>query len=97
MPPKIWEAGLVALLSCDNAELIAMTEQMLAEADAQRQLRSSELKQIRIAGRGLVYGFARMNIDGHFPHWGVTETEVERMAEAVLDIFIGGIKRMAGT
>ena len=84
-------------LSHDNAELIAMTERMLADAFAQGQLRSSELKQIQIAGRALVYGFARMNIDGHFPRWGVTEAEVERMAEAVLDIFIGGITRMAGT
>ena len=76
---------------------MAMTEQMLAEAAAQGQLRSSELKQIQIAGRALVYGFARMNIDGHFPRWGVTEAEVERMAVAVLGIFIGGIARIAGT
>ena len=74
-----------------------MTEQMLADAFAQGQLRSSGLKQIQIAGRALLYGFARMNIDGHFPRWGVTDADVERMAEAVLDIFIVDITRMAGT
>ncbi|HEX2367589.1 MAG TPA: hypothetical protein VHJ00_21520 [Bradyrhizobium sp.] len=42
---------------------------------------------MQIAGRALVYGFARMNIDGHFPRWGVAKGEVE----AVIDLFIGGI------
>jgi hypothetical protein len=41
--------------------------------------------------RGLVYGFARMNIDGHFPRWGIAETEAERTAESILDLFIDGI------
>jgi AcrR family transcriptional regulator len=86
-----------AALSRDNAELIALTEQMLADAFEKGQLRSGELKQIQIAGRALVYGFARMNIDGHFPRWGVAATEVERMAESVLDVFIGGITRTPAT
>ena len=80
-------------LSRDNAELIAMTERLLAEAFAQGQLRPSDLKTVQIAGRALVYGFARMNLDGHFPRWGVADNDVERTAEAVLDLFIGGIAR----
>jgi hypothetical protein len=50
-----------------------------------------DLKQVQIAGRALVYGFARMNIDGHFPRWGVNHAEAERTAEAILDLFIEGI------
>ena len=42
-----------------------------------------------------VYGFARMNIDGHFPRWGVAAPEAERTAEAILDLFIEGIARRA--
>lgn len=82
-------------LTRDNAELIALTEQMLADAAAQGLLRSADLKRIQIAGRALVYGFARMNLDGHFPRWGVEEGEgeIERMAEAVLDLFIAGIAK----
>lgn len=57
-------------LTRDNAELIGLTEQMLAEAADQGLLRSADLKRIQIAGRALVYGFARMNLDGHFPRWG---------------------------
>ena len=80
-------------LSADNAGLIALTGRILADAVAQGQLRSHDLKTVQIAGRALVYGFARMNIDRHFPRWGVTDREVQRMAEAVLDLFIAGIAK----
>jgi len=83
-------------LSRDNAELIGMTEQTLADAFAKGQLRIPDLKRVQIAGRALVYGFARMNIDGHFPRWGVAEAEAERTAEAILDLFIDGIARRPG-
>lgn len=80
-----------AELSRDNAELIATTERLLAEAFAQGQLRASDLKTVQIAGRALVYGFARMNLDRHFPRWGVAAADVAQTAEAVLDLFIDGI------
>ena len=34
-----------------------------------------------------------MNIDGHLPRWGVDDAEVERTAEAILDLFIGGLAK----
>ena len=67
-------------VSADNAELIELTERTLAEAFAAGQLRSVDLKAVQIAGRALVYGFARMNIDGHFPRWGIGAAEAERTA-----------------
>jgi AcrR family transcriptional regulator len=78
-------------VSRDNAELIALTEKMLGEASAAGSLRAADLKAVLIAGRALVYGFARMKIDGHFPRWGVAEGKIDRMAEAVVDLFIEGI------
>ena len=78
----------------DNAELIALTEQLLADAAEQGLLRSADLKRIQIAGRALVYGFARMNLDGHFPRWGVGEGEIGQMAEGVVDEFIAGIAKL---
>ena len=80
-------------VSQDNAELIELTERTLAEAFAAGQLRSADLKRVQIAGRALVYGFARMNIDGHFPRWGVAGSEAERTAQAVIDVFIEGIAK----
>jgi AcrR family transcriptional regulator len=83
-------------LSQDNAELIGMTERMLADAFGKGQLRIPDLKRVQIAGRALVYGFARMNIDGHLPRWGVAEEDAERTAEAILDLFIEGISTRPG-
>jgi AcrR family transcriptional regulator len=80
-------------VSRDNAELIGMTERTLAEAFASGQLRSPDLRTVQIAGRALVYGFARMNIDGHFPRWGIGHAEAEATAEAIIDLFIEGIRR----
>lgn len=90
---RLFEHDAAAAISLDNAELIALTERTLAEAFAAGQLRTADLKQVQIAGRALVYGFARMNIDGHFPRWGVAAPEAERTAEAILDLFIEGIAR----
>ncbi len=84
-------------VSRDNAEVIAMTESTLADAYAQGQLRSHDLKRVLVAGRALLYGFARMNIDGHFPRWGIDTAGIEKTAEAILDLFIEGIAERPGT
>jgi AcrR family transcriptional regulator len=90
---RYFDHDSAADLSRDNAELIALAERMLADAFAAGALRTNELKPVLIAGRALVYGFARMNIDGHFPRWGVAEADAERTAEAILDLFIAGIAK----
>ena len=90
---RFFEHDKAAGVSADNAELIDLTERTLAAAFARGQLRSGDLKRIQIAGRALVYGFARMNIDGHFPRWGVADADAERTAEAIIDLFIEGIAK----
>jgi AcrR family transcriptional regulator len=94
---KYFDHDQATELSRDNSELIGMTERTLADAFAKGQLRSGDLKRVQIAGRAMVYGFARMNIDGHFPRWGIAEADAERTAEAILDLFIEGIARRPGT
>jgi AcrR family transcriptional regulator len=86
-----------AAVSADNAEVIGLTERILRDAHASGQLGTSDLKQVLIGGRALVYGFARMAIDGHFPRWGVAAAEVDRTAESILDLFISGIARRPAT
>ncbi len=90
---RYFDHDKAAGLARDNAELIAMTERTLSEAAARGQLRALDLKEVLIAGRALVYGFARMNIDRHFPRWGVADNAIEQTAEAVLDLFIQGIAK----
>jgi len=90
---RYFEHDKATELSRDNAELIGLVERTLAEAFALGQLRSGDLKRVQIAGRALVYGFARMNIDGHFPRWGISEQEAVSTAEAIIDLFIEGIAK----
>jgi AcrR family transcriptional regulator len=82
-----------AVVREDNAELIDMTGQLLSDAQDRGQLRSADLRIMKIAGRALVYGFARMNIDGHFPRWGVADAEADQMAEAIITLFVDGIAK----
>ncbi len=93
---RYFDHDRAAELSRDNAELIGLTGRLLTDAFAAGQLRRVDLKQVQLAGRALVYGFARMNIDGHLPRWGVAAADVERNAEAILDLFIEGIARHPG-
>jgi AcrR family transcriptional regulator len=90
---RYFEHDKATELSRDNAELIGLVERTLAEAFALGQLRSGDLKRVQVAGRALVYGFARMNIDGHFLRWGISEHEAVPTAEAILDLFIEGIAK----
>jgi AcrR family transcriptional regulator len=92
---RFFDHDRAAAISRDNDELIGLTGRTLEEAFAAGQLRSADLKRVQIAGRALVYGFARMNIDGHFPRWGVAGPEAEQTAEAILDLFIEGIAKRA--
>jgi AcrR family transcriptional regulator len=90
---KYFDHDAAGELSRDNAEIIAMMARLLEQAAARGQLRNGDLKRIQIAARALVYGFARMQIDSHFPRWGVAEDEIEPMAEGILDLFIDGIAK----
>jgi AcrR family transcriptional regulator len=93
---RLFEHEKSAAVAHDNAEVIGLTERILRDAHAKGQLGPSDLKQVLIGARALVYGFARMAIDGHFPRWGVAAGEVDRMADAILDLFITGIARRPG-
>ena len=90
---RLFDYDKSADLLRDNAEVIAMMAQTLKDASAQGQLRLADLTRVQIAARAMVYGFARMNIDGHFPRWGVAASEAERTAEAIVDLFIDGISK----
>lgn len=93
---RLFEHEKSVAVTRDNNEVVALTTRLLKEAHARGQLGPSDLTQVLIGARALVYGFARMAIDGHFPRWGVADGEVDRMADAVLDLFISGIARRPG-
>jgi AcrR family transcriptional regulator len=75
-------------LKADNAAIRSLMEGTLVEAQRRGLLRTSDLAEAQIAGRALVYGLARMYIDGHFAQWGVDGETAERTAQNVLTHFI---------
>lgn len=93
---RLFDHDKSAAVSTGNAEVIGLTERILKDAHASGQLGTSDLKTVLIGGRALVYGFARMAIDGHFSRWGVAEAEVDRTAAGILDLFISGFARRSG-
>src|SRR5207302_1661080 len=58
--------GAVALRR-DDDEIRTATRSAVTEAVRGGQVRCDDAHLIQVAGRALVYGFARMKIDGHFP------------------------------
>ena len=90
---RLFDFDSATALHADDQEIRAATRATVAEAARQGLLRSDDINLVQIAGRALVYGFARMQIDGHFARWGIAEGGAERMAEAVVDLFIGGISK----
>lgn len=75
-------------LQRDNAAIRALMEEALTDAQRRGFLKSTNLAEAQIAGRALVYGLARMYVDGHFAQWGVDGETAERTAQNALKHFI---------
>ena len=84
-----------SVFEADNSHIRGLLKDAVTEAAEQGQLRVDDANLVELAGRAMVYGFARMKIDGHFPRWGVKDADAERLAEAILDLFIAGVAKRA--
>lgn len=49
---------------------------------------AAELARAQVAARALVYGLARMAVDGHFPEWGLRGHSATQVTADTLDFFI---------
>lgn len=70
-----------------NAALRTLMQELLAEAFATGE-DPQRLALARIAARALVYGLARMAVDGHFPEWGIPGQASEETLADTLDFFM---------
>lgn len=89
-----WQAS--ESLRRDNEAVRVMMESALIEAQRRGMLRSSNLVDTQIAGRALVYGLARMYIDGHFAQWGIDGEKAERTTQKVLRHFMSLVENAEG-
>jgi AcrR family transcriptional regulator len=76
----------------DNDDIRALMDRLMDEAQRRSPLRSDDVTLIRLTGRALVYGLARMYVDGHFAQWG-TGDKPEHAMQKVLDLFIGALPK----
>jgi len=78
-------------LRTQNAAIRHRMFDLLTHAREQGQLiKGLDLNYIVLTARALVYGLARMAIDGHFPRWHPSEPPPQAMQNA-LRLFIGQI------
>ncbi len=74
-----------------NDALRATMHALMAEAAARGGLRPGDVGRHVLGGRALVYGLARMHVDGQFPSWGTDDAKALDESVAVLDQFIASI------
>jgi AcrR family transcriptional regulator len=75
----------------DNEALRATIAGLMAEAAGAGKLRSADLPHVELAARALVYGLARMAIDGHFAQWRIAGETPEESMRVVLALFMASI------
>jgi AcrR family transcriptional regulator len=78
----------------DNEAVRSLLEGAMLEAQRQGKLRSDNITETQIAARALVYGLARMHIDGHFAQWGLAGQTSEQTAKNVLKHFITLVEKV---
>lgn len=72
----------------DNDAVRSLLEESMVEAQRRSMLRSDNIADTQIAARALVYGLARMHIDGHFAQWAAAGQTGEQTAQSVLKHFV---------
>jgi AcrR family transcriptional regulator len=75
----------------DNREIRTMMDEQLSEAQRRGLLRPVDVSLVPIAARALVYGLARMYVDGHLAQWDVAPGEAERQLHAAMELFIASL------
>lgn len=82
-------------MGADDRHIREQTDRVVAEAFRRGQLRGDDPALILLAARAMLYGFARMKVDGHFPRWNLDETHAEETADKLIALFIDAIAKPA--
>ena len=77
----------------DNDAVRLLVEAAMLEARRRNLLQSNDIMETQIAARALVYGLARMYIDGHFAQWAMPGQTAEGTVQTVLKNYISSIRR----
>jgi AcrR family transcriptional regulator len=75
----------------DNLEIRGLMDDLLSEAQRRGMLRQVDVTLVPLAARALVYGLARMHVDGHLAQWDVAPEVAEQRLQGALDLVIGAL------
>ncbi|MGO8917642.1 MAG: TetR/AcrR family transcriptional regulator [Stellaceae bacterium] len=77
----------------DNEAIRRLMDELLLEARRSGELRPAEIGAVSLAGRALVYGLARMLVDGHFAQWAEPGEAPEEAMRRAFDLFVRNLAR----
>jgi AcrR family transcriptional regulator len=89
---QLLDADAGARLAPYNEAIRARMQALLDEAFADTPAALARVASLQLLGRGLVYGLARMGVDGHFPEWDLGHASAPA---AVRDTFVLFIELLA--
>lgn len=78
-------------LKRENEEIQNLMERLLDEALQKGEAVAIDQPAMKLASRALVYGLARMRVDGHLPQWTGAKDDFSHAMEEALDLFIAGL------
>jgi len=79
----------------DNAEIRELMERLLLDAQRKGLLRGGDGTLVPVAATALIYGLARMFVDGYLPQWDVAPDAAGRQMQAALDLFTDSLRATA--
>lgn len=68
-----------------------VTLSLVEQAQLAGQLPAGALPEMALALRALVYGLARMQVDGQLPQWRVDTSEAERTLISAMNLIVDGL------
>ncbi len=80
-----------AVFRQQNGEIRGLMDDLLADAQRRGMLRTPDIALVPVAARALVYGLARMHVDGHLAQWDVAPHEADRQLQAAMDLVIDSL------
>lgn len=75
----------------DNAVLRSLMHGVLAEGQRRGVIRAGDIAELQVAARAMVYGLARMVVDGHFAQWGIPGRKLETTLARAFALLLDGV------
>ena len=80
-------------LVAGHCEARLLSETLLQQAQEQQLIESGDTALLALMSRALIYGLARMQVDGQLPQWGIGKEEEEERLFAAAQLFVHTLEK----